>query len=143
MHHRGVIPRIIIIIIVLRTLQTIVVRKCQSSRSHADQMLHLALCCCRDVDRPQRFTRWSNAIHSAVHTGSNGLYFNMCTSIYIQTMCLRGERDSSSIRRNAILNYALGRSHADSLHSFYIYVSIYIYMCPKTCIHKERVLVAT
>jgi hypothetical protein len=67
MHHRGVLPRVIIII-VLRTLQTIVVRKCQSSRSHADQMLHLALWCCRDVDRPQRFTRWSNAIHSAVHT---------------------------------------------------------------------------
>ncbi len=180
MHRRWKILRIIII--VLRTLHKIVVRKCQSSRSHADQMLHLALWCCSDVDQTQRFTRWSNAIHSADHTriqwtlflyvyiyiypeevsswrtklfigsmkckcelyvqqftrGSSGLSFYMCISTYIQKKCLRGERDSSSIRRNAIMSYALGRSDADPVHSFYIYIYIYIYMCPKTCIHKER-----
>ena len=41
-------------------------------------------------------------------------------------MYLRGERDSSSVRRNAIMNYKLGRSHADPVHSFYICITLFI-----------------
>ena len=90
MHHRGVIPRIIvIIIIVLRTLQTIVVRKCRSRRSQADQMLHLALWCCRDVDHPQWFTRSSNSIPSAVHTRIRWtLFLYVYIYIYIYRRCI-------------------------------------------------------
>ena len=56
--------------------------------------------------------------------------------IYIQTRYLRGDRDSSLVRRIAIMNYALGRSHADLVHSFYICMSLFISTCVRR--RKER-----
>ena len=78
MQRRWVILRISIID--LRPLNTILVRKCHSCRSHADHLLFIVHWCCSNVCHTQR-SRWETVTHTQQIThGSSGYAY---TYIYI------------------------------------------------------------